>query len=167
MLAHRRLLKALIAFTAGAPLESTLRPGLYRDSDGRPVLRAYGPEAPVEEEEIRSLATELLRLASVDLDLLEGHLNRNGIVTELVSPIRVQRRPLTRPQGELGWLIPTVRQPQDWPSAILALLLTDAPAGDGDCLANRIAQCSGCQNFFLLPTSRRSRYCSKTCRNRQ
>ncbi len=49
--------------------------------------------------------------------------------------------------------------------AILALARA-TPHPGGGALANRVAKCRKCERFFLLPTLRPSKFCSKRCRER-
>lgn len=165
-LVSKRLLTALIRFAEGDSLAETLTTGIFHDRDGRPVLHCY-PLPPLREgmeERIREAARRWLKLASVDLDLLEGRLAGVGVACEMVSPIRTQRGSCTRPQAGPGWLVPVVRHPHQWPIAVMAVALLTGVSKRGDVLANRVGLCEGCRQFYVRKISRPSRACSPKCR---
>lgn len=66
---------------------------------------------------------------------------------------------------DVGCLAPVTCSGVQTVIAILALARATAHRGGG-ALANRIACCQTCGRFWLLPTLKNSRYCSKRCREK-
>lgn len=166
-LVSKRLLEGLIRFAHGQSFAETASRGMLRDMNGRPVLHCYSvpPITSKAEARLREHTRRWLTLAATDLDLLEARLNAVGVASEIVSPVRSQKGSRSRPQAGPGWIIPVVRQAQQWPIAVIAVALL-TPIGDReqDVLANRVAKCALCRGFYLKKISVRGGCCSAKCR---
>lgn len=165
MRVQKRLLRGLMDFAAGDPIDECLSVGVHRDADGVPVL--YVPSFPVMETttwtQMRKDVRAWLATACAGSDSLVSCLTPH-LRTELFMPIPRRRGPLGRPRTWHGQLVlRTDTTVASWAIAVLALACC-TPTGEDDCLANRIAHCEMCGRYFILPTSRPSRACSTECR---
>ena len=163
-LPQRRLLQALCEFANGRALRETFSPGLRFDMNEASVLSIRSLSGTV--WELRTTTRQLLTvLAHGDPDAIEAAINTRTVPAALISGPRVASTAYRRPTAGPALLTPVVNGLDDLPWAVLALARCTA-TGTGDTLADRVARCAECQQFFLLPTRRSARFCSKRCRNR-
>lgn len=141
---------------------SALFPTAIYNTDSLPV---YAPhlweDADQAPEYFRAM---LYAAASGGGEALEAYVNCHHPALILLSPLRRQRNPTTRPEAGVSIPALVVSGPRQLAAAIMAVALT-TPTGNGDTLADRISQCEGCREFFISKYRRPSRYCGKACRN--
>lgn len=159
MRTQRKLLLGLLRYANGEPITACVTTGIYRDTDGSPLL--YVPTIPVTGLS-RERVCDLLVMTTNGLDGVVANMDAT-LRCSLLMPIARRRGPRGRARTWHGRIaLRTDRSIASWAASVLALACC-TPVGEDDCLANRIARCDTCERFFLLPTSRPARDCP-TCR---
>lgn len=161
------LLQSLIDFTN----DGVAGWELPRVVDGKIILDNCSMN-PTEMEDVRARSRALLESLSRDGDafapMLEGIINARGLRMAIVSGgvgrdhSKVGSIVRGDPSGP-GAFVPVISRPDDIPFGILALARCTG-TGSGDSIADRIAKCSECEEFHLLPTRKPSLFCGDSCR---
>lgn len=160
---QKQLVEALFAVANHNSREPLWRlsPGLVKDANGMPLLHFVERGERAYRYDIEFL---LGMAAEGNLELMHGLLS-GELGAAVVSPLPRARSRTTRPAQAPAMLIPIAHSESRLPFAIMVVALT-TPTGDGDCLANRIAQCAACAHYFWLKSGVPAKYCGRQCRDR-
>lgn len=166
--AQRMVLNYLIDFANGAGVTTRFKAGPLI-LGGQTLMKIPPPPVTHEAEDtLRQHTKRLLEAMSekggAGSEMVDAVINARGLDAVLFAPLA---QPTTgRRRGTTGpaFIVPMAKIFADVPYVIVAIARCTA-TGAGDSLADRIALCDYCRQFFLQKTRQVVRICSQRCRN--